>query len=140
MNRADLNRLIKDEEDLYLGTVSSKKQDMKKRLHKRYLIWQYMYYFRCWQFYRDQRSDKSVGRLARKLAKFKSRYYEKKKNIYSYRAGVEIGVNSQIGKNCDIWHSGVVINGNVGDNCTFHGNNIIGNKGKGKESLNPYPW
>ena len=30
-----------------------------------------------------------------------------------------------------------MINGNVGDNCTFHGNNIIGNKGKGKENLNP---
>ena len=94
MNKLDLNRLIQCEEYLYLGDASSKREDMKKRLHKRYLIWRYMYYFRCWQFYRDQRSDKSVSRFARKRAKYKSRYYEKKKNIYSYRAGVEIGVNS----------------------------------------------
>lgn len=137
MNRADLNRLIKDEEDLYLGTVSSKKRDMKKRLHKRYLIWRYLCYFRSWQFYSNQRSNKIISKVARRVAKWKAHYYEKKKNIFSYRAGVEIGVNSHIGKNCDIWHSSVVINGNVGDNCTFHGNNIIGNKGKGKESLNP---
>lgn len=53
MNKLDLNRLIQREEYLYLGDASSKREDMKKRLHKRYLIWRYMYYFRCWQFYRD---------------------------------------------------------------------------------------
>lgn len=65
------------------------------------------------------------------------RYYYRKQNILSYKSGVEIDLKSQIGKNCNIWHSGVVINGIIGDNCTFHGNNIIGNKGKGKESLIP---
>ena len=137
MNYTDLQKVVNDEKALYLTNTPAKQKDMKKRLHKRYLIWKYLYYFRCWQFYREQRSDKSASSLCRKVAKFKSHRFEKKKNIFSYKSGVEIGAQCKIGKNCDIWHSGVVINGDVGDNCTFHGNNIIGNKGKGKETQNP---
>lgn len=133
----DLIKLLSDEKGLYLTADSNKQKEMKKRLHKRYLIWKFLYCFRSWQFYRDLRSDKSASYLSRRIAKFKSHYYEKKKNIFSYRSGVEIGAQCQIGKNCDIWHSGVVINGDVGDNCIFHGNNIIGNKGKGKETQSP---
>ena len=134
MIKNELKRIIISEKNLYLGDNPGRQSDMKKRLHKRYLIWRYLYYFRYWQFYRKQRSDSGETKVNRIIAKYKSHYYEKKKNIYSYRSGVEIGGQCKIGKNCDIWHSGVVINGNIGDNCIFHGNNIIGNKGAGKES------
>ena len=137
MKKTELNLILGNEKKLYLTDNYYKQKDMKKRLHKRFLIWKYLYYFRSWQFYRDLRSNKSASGFSRRVAKIKSRYYEKKKNVFSYRSGVEIGAQCQIGKNCDIWHSGVVINGDVGDNCTFHGNNIIGNKGKGKESQSP---
>ena len=137
MDYTDFQRIVDEEKSLYLSNKPSKQKDMKKRLHKRFLIWKYLYYFRSWQFYRDLRLDKTASSLSRKVAKLKSHYYEKKKNIFSYKSGVEIGAQCKIGKNCDIWHSGVVINGDVGDNCTFHGNNIIGNKGKGKETQNP---
>ena len=137
MNYTDLQKVVNEEKTLYLTNTPAKQKDMKKRLHKRYLIWKYLYYFRSWQFYQEQRSDRSASSLSRKVAKFKSHYYEKKKNIFSYKSGVEIGAQCKIGKHCDIWHSGVVINGDVGDNCIFHGNNIIGNKGKGKDNQNP---
>lgn len=137
MKKLELNLIIKNERILYLTNTPVKQKDMKKRLHKRYLIWKYLYYFRSWQFYREQRSNQAASSLSRKIAKFKSHYYEMKKNIFSYKSGVEIGAQCKIGKNCDIWHSGVVINGDVGENCIFHGNNIIGNKGKGKEAQNP---
>lgn len=137
MKYIDFQKVINDEKTLYLTNNPDKQNDMKKRLHKRYLIWKYLYYFRSWQFYREQRSNQAASSLSRKIAKFKSHYYEKKKNIFSYKSGVEIGAQCKIGKNCDIWHSGVVINGDVGDNCTFHGNNIIGNKGIGKDNEVP---
>ena len=121
MNYTDLQKVVNEEKTLYLTNTPTKQKDMKKRLHKRYLIWKYLYYFRSWQFNRDLRSDKGASSLCRKVAKFKSHYFEKKKNIFSYKSGVEIGAQCKIGKNCDIWHSGVVINGDVGDNCTFHG-------------------
>ena len=137
MDYTDFQRIVDEEKSLYLSNKPVKQKDMKKRLHKRFLIWKYLYCFRSWQFNRDLRSDKGASSLCRKVAKFKSHYFEKKKNIFSYKSGVEIGAQCKIGKKCDIWHSGVVINGDVGDNCTFHGNNIIGNKGKGKETQNP---
>lgn len=137
MKKKELEEIINAEKTLYLSDNLQKQKNMKKRLHKRFLIWRYLYYFRLWQFYRENRSNGNESRLTRKIAKYKGRYYEKMKNIYSYRSGVEIGGQCQIGKNCDIWHSGVVINGNVGDNCVFHGNNIIGNKGIGKDGEIP---
>lgn len=137
MNRAEFDSVLSGEKLLYLGDNKHKIKQMKKSHHKRYYIWKYLYFFRCCQYYRDVRQDKSASRFERKLAKIKFKHYEKKKNNYSYKSGVEIGIDSKIGKNCDIWHSGVVINGNIGDNCIFHGNNTIGNKGKGNETLCP---
>ena len=137
MNITEFKAVVSEEKRLYLGDNHNKAKQMRKSRHKRYYIWKYLYFFRCCQYYRDVRQDKNLSRFDRKLAKYKFRYYEKKKNIYSYKSGVEIGLDSRIGKNCDIWHSGVVINGNIGDNCVFHGSNTIGNKGIGNDSLRP---
>ena len=137
MKKQTFKQILVDERQLYLGDNPAKIKDMRKRKHKRYMIWRYMYYFRNWKYYSEKRSDSNAGRLERSFSKYAAHYCERRKNFYSYRSGVEIGANSIIGKNCDIWHSGVVINGTVGDNCVFHGNNTIGNKGKGSESVTP---
>lgn len=134
MTKKDLIHILKEEKNLYLGNNEKR---MKKSQHKRYFIFMYLFYFRKCQYYRDLRKKVQNNKIQRKLLKYKYRYYEKKKNNFSYKSGVEIGLDSIVGKCCDIWHSGVVINGNVGDNCVFHGNNIIGNKGIGNEKLRP---
>lgn len=131
-----LQDLLKEEKKLYLGDEIREKQ-MKKSHHKRYIIWRYLYYFRLCQYWKIVRQEGKGRWIERHLAKLRYRYYDKKRNQYSEKAGVEIGIESQIGHNCDIWHSGIVINGVIGDNCVFHGNNIIGNKGKGSEQEYP---
>lgn len=137
MTKTEFLKLIEEEKKLYLSSDKRRIKQMKKSFHKRYCIFMYLYYFRCCQFYRDLRQCKDASKIDRKLAKYKYRYYEKKKNIFSYKSGVEIGIDSKIGKCCDIWHSGVVINGNVGDYCVFHGNNTVGNKGVGNAEKRP---
>ena len=134
MNRAELNLLLAKEKNLYLGQSNAEKKRSKRSKHKRYYIWKYLYYFRLCQFYRELRTERSIGRFSKSLAKHKFKYYEKKKNIYSYKSGVEIGLNSKIGMMCDIWHGGVVINGEIGNNCVFH---TVGNKGFGREKETP---
>ena len=57
MKYIDFQKVINDEKTLYLTNNPDKQKNMKKRLHKRYLIWKYLYYFRSWQFYREQRSN-----------------------------------------------------------------------------------
>lgn len=137
MNKTEFSKLIDEERKLYLGELPHQAKQMKKIAHKRYYIWKYLYYFRCCQYFMYKRKDKNVSSFVRRIAKIKFNYYNRRKNIYSYKSGVEIGINSKIGRNCDIWHSGVVINGNVGDNCVFHGNNTLGNKGIGNEKMCP---
>ena len=82
MIKTKLNLIKENEKILYLTNNQIKQKDMKKRLHKRFLIWKYLYCFRSWQFYRDLRSDKTASSLSRKVAKFKSHYYEKKKTFF----------------------------------------------------------
>lgn len=137
MTSIELNEILREEKRLYLGENDNQMKQMKKSHHKRYTIWRYMYYFRCSQYWREVRQNKNLGKMKRRLAKIKYKYYDRKRNIYSEKSGVEIGIDCKIGKNCDIWHSGIVINGSIGDNCLFHGNNIIGNKGKNYEKDSP---
>lgn len=59
-------------------------------------------------------------------------YYERRKNILGRKLGIEIEANC-FGKGLTIWHAGnIVVNAaaRIGDNCTLHGGNCIGNTGK----------
>lgn len=133
----NIKEIIEKEKVLYLGNDIKRAREMKKHHHKRYTIWRYLYFFRMCQYWRGKRSDKSAGMIVRRIAKHKARYYDKKRNIYSEKSGVEIGIDSEIGTGCDMWHSGVVINGKVGENCTFHGNNVVGMKPSGSRAGTP---
>lgn len=137
MKRNEIKEIIKQEKSMYFNDDNNTFKKYKRSHHKRYYIWKYLYYFRWCQYYFIERTSNGYGYFRRKYIKCLFRYYEYKKNIFSYRSGVEIGIQSKIGKNCDIWHSGVIINGTIGDNCIFHGNNTIGNKGKGRETQYP---
>lgn len=91
--------------------------------------------FRKAQYYKERIS--TTNKTSRVFAKLMYRKNIRKKNILSGKCGVEIANNSKIGRRLDIWHRGVVINGDLGDDCIIHGNNIIGNKGIGKTSETP---
>ena len=132
-----LQDILQYERQLYLGDDKSRVNQMRRSCNRRYVIWQYLVAFRKCQYWKAIREDRSISRLRRLVAKWLHRYYDKRRNMLSERCGVEIGIDAHVGKGIDIWHGGIVINGHVGDNCTFHGNNIIGNKGKGREKEFP---
>lgn len=58
-------------------------------------------------------------------------YYERKKNRLGLRMGIEISPNC-FGKGLSLWHGNIVVNNNarIGEYCTLHGANCIGNNGK----------
>lgn len=103
---------------------------MKWSHQKRYLIWKTLQCFRLAQYWKSVLLEKDQRVLRRLVAKFAYRYYFRQRNIYSEKSGVEIAIHSILGNRINIWHGGVVINGHIGDDCVFHGNNIIGNKGR----------
>jgi serine O-acetyltransferase len=137
MTKNELKSLLEEERALYLG--EGRKKQSKKRLtnHKRYCIWRALHDFRLAQYYSYVRTDPGTSLLRRRHAKFASLYYDRKRNRSGAFAGVEIGINSSVGRCVNIWHGGIVINGTLGDGCILHGNNIIGNKGSGLKNETP---
>lgn len=134
-SKIELKAILKEERELYLFGVSGDKKKAKRIRHKRYYIWKYLYLFRLSQYYNLKKSH-SRG-IKRRIYRMITEFYNRRKNICSSMAGVEIGNQCKIGRCVDIWHGGVVINGEIGDGCIFHGNNIVGNKGYGGETLQP---
>lgn len=137
MTKEQLSNMIAEEKALYLGSGKERGKSLRQSAHPRYMIWKYLYCFRMCQYYRALREEKTGDRAKKRLAKYRFRYYNKKRNLYGARAGVEIGLDSEIGVCPDIWHGGVVINGTLGARCVLHGNNVIGNKGRGRETETP---
>lgn len=124
MDKKELKEIILEERDIY---IRSNYQYQKFTRGKRYMIWKLLSYFRKSQYYKEL-LGKSSG-ISKIYAKIAHRICVRKKNIYSEKTGIEIANGCKLGRRLRLWHGGVVINANLGDDCLIHGNNILGNKG-----------
>lgn len=123
MTKQELREIIAEEKAMYI-----KSNYIFRRLthQKRCMIWLYLAWFRRAQFYREQiASGSGFSKLWAKLA---YRFALRRKNILGEKAGVEITNSSSLGCRLSIWHSGVVIDGQLGDNVSIRGNAVIGSK------------
>lgn len=123
MTKQELNEIIAEEKAMY---IKSKGAFQNFTHQKRYMIWEYLCWFRRGQYYKEQISAASgFGRLFAKIA---YRVAMRRKNICGEKCGVEITNNSKIGRKLSIWHSGVVIDGQLGDDVSIRGNCVVGSK------------
>ena len=134
MNIYDVRKIVNDEKELYF---SKNYKDMKRCRRERYYVWRSLSSFRYAKYYLEKVNENKDNIIKRKIYNKFFHYYYADYNKFGRISNVEIVFNSEIGPNCDIWHGGVVINGILGSNCLIHGNNIIGNKGKGLEAKIP---
>ena len=136
MTRQELQAILDSERKLYLGANPNM---LLFRLfpNRRYQIWRCLDAFRRMQYWHGVKDSENASFAERLLAKIRFYINNRRYCKYSWICGVELDVNSHIGCMCNIWHSGVVINGDVGDNCVFHGYNTIGNKGCGRSAERP---
>ena len=65
MTKKELNLIIEEEKNLYLGQNI---KQMKKSKHKRYFIFMYLFYFRKCQYYRDLRKNNKIN-VAKNMSK-----------------------------------------------------------------------
>ena len=123
MTKQELKQIIAEEKALYIKADYA----FRRFVHqKRYMIWRYLYWFRWAQYYKAQASAASgFGKLYAKLA---YRIALRRKNICSEKCGVEITNSSQLGRRLSIWHSGVVIDAQLGDDVSIRGNAVLGSK------------
>ena len=93
------------------------------------LIHKYLVLFRYCHYYKEAYEEGD------KLAVIPYTIYAKRMNMLGNKLGFYISPSAKIGKGFWIYHHGtIIINGNVkiGDYCTLHGNNCIGNSGAGR--------
>lgn len=126
MTLAEVKDMISEERTMYVPEQYRR----VRRLHsKRYMIWKCLASFRMWQYWKEQYARADLGRFRWRFAKIACQYHLRAMNLYGEKAGVEFSQRCVLGRRLNIWHGGVVISGNLGDDCVIHGNNIIGNKG-----------
>lgn len=123
MTKQELRNIIAEEKALY-----TKKDYTFRKLvcQKRYRIWKYLAWFRRAQFYQAQLTSGSG--LQRLWARFARIIALRRKNILGEKCGVEITNSSTLGRRLSIWHSGVVIDGQLGDDVSIRGNVVVGSK------------
>lgn len=126
MKLSDVKEIIEEEKEIY---VPKNFRFMKWSHQKRFLIWKCLSSFRLEQYWRQKLHSKETGKICGIYAKLAYRYYSRRKNIYGEKAGVEISNTCVLGRRLNIWHGGVILSGQLGDDCIIHGNNVIGNKG-----------
>lgn len=113
---------LKEEKKLYISNNLNYLKLMLLR-DQDYYLWKYIKYLRYTEYY------------YRKGNKILYELFQRRKNILGARLGITIWHNT-IDKGLKIWHYGsIIVNGHaqIGRNCSFHGNNCIGNKGVNDE-------
>lgn len=90
---------------------------------ERYQLWCYVKVLRYCGYYYAHREKSFLFRVL-------SLHFRRRLNVCGAKLGIVINpLACDVGLN--IWHSGVVVGGNVGKNLMLHGDNCIGRKGLG---------
>ena len=117
-SKKELKEVIRYEKNIYIPTSLKERFIFKFTQNERYLFFTYLSFLRHEEYY-----------LCRKSFFYKLLwlYYSRKKNRLGNRINIKI-MPLYTGKGINIHHKNVIINGLIGDDCVFHGNNCIGNR------------
>lgn len=123
-----LKECLQRERDVYFGGQKIRFDYIYRKTMK-YEIYRYISLLRKYEYYCDMR-DYSKNVIASKYWALKVKVCDRRKNKLGMQLGLEI-TPGYVGSGVRICHQNVIINGYVGENCIFHGNNVIGNKRTG---------
>lgn len=140
----NVNHPIKSKKELNIFAEADKKAcfgsdkvSMEKKLRNPFKsnLFCFLKLLRKYEYFCCKR-DSCKNAIESGLISLQIKLIDIKKNRLSLRLGVEI-IPFHCGKGVRICHPNVIINGHVGDNCVFHGNNVIGNKKTGDKNAVP---
>lgn len=127
--RQDLREYLRAEKPLYISANKKDRFLQRATSMPDVVLWKYMKLLRRTEFYYNNRKGKSLWAAWCSLRYLLCR---NRKNRLGLKLGIEIWENS-FEKGLRIYHGGdIVVNGDarIGQNCSLHGNNCIGNSGK----------
>lgn len=133
-SKKDLAVFLEADQRACFGTA---KPSLEKKLRNpfRYNLFKFFKLLRRYEYLCFKR-DNCKNSILSKIISLKIKQCDINKNRLSLLLGVEVNP-FYCGKGTRICHQNVVINGFVGENCTFHGNNVIGNKKTGQKHAVP---
>ncbi len=126
--KRDLNDMLKGDKNSCFGKDKVTIEDHLRKPFKS-VLYRFFRYFRIMDFY-IYRRDNCKNIFISKLYSLLIKYCDIRKNHYGLKIGVEM-LSGNIADNIRICHPNVILNGNIGAGCVFHGNNVIGNKRSG---------
>lgn len=132
--KKELKQFICEDKKACFG---SDKISLEKKLRNpfKYNLFKFLKLLRSYEYLCFKR-DSNKNAVISKILSFRIKWIDIKKNRLSLKIGVEIRPFC-CGKGVRICHPNVIINGYVGDDCVFHGNNVIGNKKTGDKEAIP---
>lgn len=132
--KRELNELLKSDKICCFGKSKATIEDYLRKPFKS-VLYRFFRYFRIMDFC-IYRRDNCKNILISKLYSLLIKYCDIRKNHYGLKIGVEM-LSGNIADNIRICHPNVILNGNIGTGCVFHGNNVVGNKRSGAKGETP---
>ena len=133
-DKKEFKNLLAEEMKVY--GISDKNIAEKRFRHtKNYMLWQAVRNLRIYE-YRCALRDKAKNPFVAYFRAFRVKLADRRMNKAFEKVDVEL-TPGMIKKNIRICHDNVVVFGYVGENCTFHGNNVVGNKRTGAHNEVP---
>ncbi len=130
-----MNNVLHYERDIYFGKIQPTWKQFVARLKRkwlndeRYLIWKYLVLLRKEEYFCLKKDFFSRAR---------KQFYTSRKNRLGNMISIKI-LPGYCGKGLNIHHTGIIINGYVGEDCVFHGRNVIGNNSMGNGNSSEIP-
>lgn len=124
----DLKDILNYEKNIYMPWSFFKCFLEKFQANERCEIYRYLYYLRVEEYLLNKGAK---CRFIRVL-------YTRKKNKLGNKISIKIPA-FYAGKGINIHHKGLILNGIVGQDCIFHGNNCVGSNPSGKNCSNKIP-
>lgn len=133
-NKTELKKMISEEMGVY-GLNRKNIREKCFRHNKNYMLFNAVKSLRIYE-YRCTKRDNCKSVLLKRFYAFLVKLADRKKNIYCEKVDIELSP-FMIGNNVRICHDNVVVFGKIGENCVFHGNNVVGNKRTGASTEIP---
>lgn len=117
-SKKDLNDIIQYEKCIYFPSSPKERFIFRYTQNERYLFFKYLKLLRHEEYCLCKKGF---------FYKLLSINYSRKKNCLGNKIGLKI-MPLYTGKGINIHHKNIIINGFIGNDCIFHGNNCIGNR------------
>ncbi len=133
-SKEKLKTILEIEKNIYLP---KNKNSLEYRLRNPFKtkVQKYLTLLRKYEYLCFKR-DNCKNKIFSKLYSLKIKFTDIKMKKLGLILGLEI-IPDSVGEGLRICHHSVIINGFVGKNCTFHGNNVLGNKASGEKNKVP---